>query len=60
MLEVLFNIHFCKGRSIIVNCFIILKEKFKNLLMKINLHVFFLHDVICCCIPYNMILNGKT
>jgi len=57
ILEVLFNKQLCRGRSVIENSFCILK---KPLLLKINLHVPFLLDVVVCCwILYNMILGGK-
>jgi hypothetical protein len=55
ILEVFFNKQLCRGRSVIENSFCILK---KTLLLKTNLHVLFLLDVVvCCCIPYNMIPN---
>jgi len=57
ILEVLFNKQLCRGRSVIENSFCILK---KTLLLKTNLHVLFLLDVVVYCwILYNMILGGK-
>jgi hypothetical protein len=36
------------------------KKTFKELLLNNNLHIIFLLDTItCCCMLYNMILNGK-
>ncbi len=41
------------------NSFNILKKTFRKLLLKTNLHVFFLPNVVvCCCILHNMILDG--
>jgi hypothetical protein len=37
-----------------------LKKIFEELLLNNNLHIIFLLDIItCCCMLYNMILNGK-
>lgn len=59
-LEILLNKHICHRRGIVNNSFEILKIVFWKLLVKINLHVIFLLDmVICCCIIYSMILNNK-
>jgi hypothetical protein len=59
-LEFFLNKHICHRRSIVKNSFGILKISFSKLLVKINLHVLFLLDmVICCCILYAMILNNK-
>lgn len=36
------------------------RKALKILLLKTNLHIFYLPNVvICCCIPYNMILDGN-
>jgi hypothetical protein len=47
---------------VVENNFDILKKTFRELMIKFNLNVFFLLDVVivCCCINlHNMILNGK-
>lgn len=37
-----------------------LEKKFQELILKINLHVHFLPNVVvCCCMLRNLILNGK-
>ncbi len=42
------------------NAFGILKKTFRKLLVKSNLHTIFLLDVVtCCCLLYNMILDGR-
>ncbi len=42
------------------NIFNILKKTFRKLMIKYNLNVLFLPDVVaCCCILHNMSLNGK-
>jgi hypothetical protein len=47
-------------RVVVENTFIIFKKRFWELMIKSNLHVNFLLDVvICCCILHNMILSGK-
>ncbi len=56
----LFNKQLCQGRSVIENSFGILKKTFRKLLLKTSLHVLFILDVVvCCCILYNMIIDGK-
>lgn len=60
-LEILLNKHICHRRNIVKNSFGILKIFFWKLLVKINLHLLFLVNmVICCCIIYDMILNNKN
>ncbi len=42
------------------NAFGILKKTFRELLVKNNIHtIFFLDVVTCCCLLYNMILDGR-
>jgi hypothetical protein len=56
--EVLFNQQQCRSRIVIENSFGILKKTFRKLLLKRNLHVLFLLDVVVyCCILYNMIFG---
>jgi len=56
VLEALYKKHLSQGRSVVENSFGILRMSFRELLLKTNLHVLFLLDVvICCCILYNMI-----
>ncbi len=58
--EALYNKHLSWNISDVEIFFSILKKSFWNLLLKTNLHVLFLLDVIICrCIMYNMILGGK-
>jgi hypothetical protein len=60
VLQMFFNKQLCQGRSVIENSFGILKKTFRKLLLKTNLHVVFILDVVvCCCILYNMIIDGK-
>jgi hypothetical protein len=43
------------------NSFGILKKSFRTLFLKIDLYILFLPNIIiCCCIFYNMILDGKN
>ncbi len=59
-LEVLFNKQLYWGRSVIKNAFGILKKTFNELFLNTNLLVLFLLDVVvCCCIIYNMLFDGK-
>jgi hypothetical protein len=59
-LEVLFNKQLYWRRSVIKNVFDILKKTFNELFLKTNMHVLFLLDVVvCCCIIYNMLFDGK-
>jgi hypothetical protein len=49
-----------KGVSVVENAFGILKKTFRKLLVKNNFHTLFIHDVVtCCCLLYNMILDGR-
>jgi len=58
--EALYNKHLSWDISDVEMFFGILKKSFWKLLLKTNLHVLFLLDVIICrCIMYNMILDGK-
>jgi hypothetical protein len=59
-LEALDNIHLSKGRSVVENVFGTLKKTIKKLLLKSNLHIFFIPNVVTCfCLLYNFILDGK-
>ncbi len=59
VLETLYNKHSCRGRSV-VETHLACWKKFQTLLLKTNLDVLFLYDLMaCCCILYNMILNEK-
>jgi hypothetical protein len=58
VLETLFNKKLRKGRSVVENAFGILKQTFKELLVKSELDVVFLPDVItCCAILHNVLLR---
>jgi hypothetical protein len=60
ILKALFNKLLNRGRSVVGNVFRILKKTFKKLFLKTNLNILFVLDVVvCCCIFYNMIINGK-
>ncbi len=60
ILEVIFNIKLYKGRSVMENVFKILKKTFKKLLLKSNLHVLFLPNVVSrCYMLQNLVLDGK-
>jgi hypothetical protein len=60
VLQMLFIKQLCRGKSFIENSFGILKKTCKELILKTNLHVLFILDVVvCCCILYNMIIDGK-
>jgi hypothetical protein len=48
------------ARVVVENTFIIIKKMFRELMIKSNLLVNFLLDVVICCyILHNMILSGK-
>jgi hypothetical protein len=56
----LYNKQLFHERVVVENSFNILKKIFKELLIKSNLNVLFLLDVVvCCCMFHNLILNGK-
>ena len=58
--DTLFNRKLCRGRGIVENAFGILKQTFREFLVKSDMQVVFLHDVItCCAISHNMLL-GQT
>ena len=58
MAEALFNKRLRKGRCVVENAFGILKQTFRELLIKSDLDVAFLPDVIlCCAILHNMLLG---
>jgi hypothetical protein len=58
--KALYNKQLCQARSVVENSFGILKKSFRKLLLKSHLNILFLHYVVvCCCILYNMILDGK-
>jgi hypothetical protein len=58
--EALYNPQLCQGRIMVENSFGISKKMFKELLLKTNLHIVFLLDVVvCCCMVHNLILDGK-
>lgn len=60
VLEALYNKELYWCRNVIGNTFEMLKNNFRELLLKTNLHVLFSHDnVVYYCILYNMILDGK-
>lgn len=63
VLKALYNKHLSQGKSVVENSFGILRMSFRELLLKTNLHVLFLPNVVLyCCILYNMIeqvLDGK-
>jgi hypothetical protein len=56
----LYNKQLSHARIVVQKKFSILKKIFKELLIKSNLNVLFLLDVVvCCCIFHNTILSGK-
>ena len=56
--ESLFNKKLRKGRCVVENAFGILKQSFRELLQKSDLHVTFMPDVIlCCAILHNVLLR---
>ncbi len=61
ILETTYNKHHSRGRSQIENVFGMLKKMFKELLLKSNLHILFMLDVVnYYCILYNLILDGQN
>lgn len=60
MFKALYSKHLPQGRSVVDNLFCILKKNFKELLLKTNLYLILLTNVVVYCfIIYNMILDGK-
>jgi hypothetical protein len=57
--EQLFNRRLRKGRCVVENAFGILKQTFRELLVKTQLHVTFLPDVIICCAILHNVLLGQ-
>ncbi len=61
ILETLFNKQFFHAIILVENNFGILKKTLCKLMIKSNLDVqFLLNVVICCYMLHNMILNGKN
>jgi hypothetical protein len=58
VLETLFNKKLRRGRCVVENAFGILKQTFRELLVKSELDIVFLPDVImCCAILHNVLLE---
>jgi hypothetical protein len=59
ILKAFYNKHLLRRRNVVENI-VILKKTFKNLMFKSILHILFLCDVVtCCCLVFNMIMDGK-
>lgn len=58
--ETLFSRRLRRGRCVVENAFGILKQTFRELLIKSDLHVTFLPDVILCCAILHNILLGQS
>ncbi len=58
-MEVLYNKLLFKGWSVVENVFCTLKKIFKELLLKSNLSIIFILDVVCYYMFYNLVLNNK-
>jgi hypothetical protein len=56
----LFNRRLRRGRCVVENAFGILKQTFRELLVKSQLHVTFLPDVIICCAILHNVLLGQS
>jgi hypothetical protein len=59
IVEVFYDKHLFRSRSVVENVFCTLKKTFKELLLKNNLSIIFILDVVCCCMFYNLVLNNK-
>jgi hypothetical protein len=58
-LEAFYNKHLLRGRNVMEDV-VILKKTFENLMFISNFHILFLCDVVtCCCLVFNMILDGR-
>jgi len=57
--ETLFNKKLRGGRCVVENAFEILKHTFRELLLKSDLHLGFLPDIILCCAILHNILLGQ-
>jgi hypothetical protein len=60
VLERLFNKKLRKGPCVVENAFGILKQTFRELLVKSNLDVVFLPDIISCCAILHNVLLGQS
>jgi hypothetical protein len=60
VLETLFNRKLRRGRCVVKNAFGILKQTFRELLVKSELDVVFLPDVITCCAILHNVLLGQS
>ena len=58
--DTLFNRKLRRGRCVVENAFGILKQSFRELLVKSDLQVTFLPDVITCCAILHNILLGQS
>jgi hypothetical protein len=60
IIEALYNHRLSYDKSVVENPFEILKNMFKELLQKTNLHILSLPNiVVSCCMLHNLILNGR-
>jgi hypothetical protein len=60
VLEALFNKRHRRGRSVVENAFGLLKESWRILLNRCDLHVKIIPNVfVCCCILHNLLLQRK-
>jgi hypothetical protein len=58
--DTLFNKKLRRGRGVVENAFGILKQTFRELLVKSELQVAFLPDVITCCAILHNVLLGQS